>query len=126
MTATFGAGGAVEFFDSTAGTTRRIDGAKTMQVRVRDVALDEAVEIMGAMSEIRLEANFVEIASIETRACEAPAPDADLDGDGKVDGSDLAELLVSWGACTGCAADFNHDGTVDGRDFALILAAWTE
>ncbi len=52
-----------------------------------------------------------------------PCP-ADLDGDGKVDAADLAELLASWGPCAGCPADFNGDGVVDAADLADLLAAW--
>lgn len=51
-------------------------------------------------------------------------PPVDLDGSGTVDGSDLAFLLGSWGACPGCAADFNHDGVVDGNDLSVLLGAW--
>jgi hypothetical protein len=53
---------------------------------------------------------------------------ADLNGDGAVDGEDLAALLGGWGSCTGkdCAEDLNDDGIVDGRDLGLLLAAWTD
>lgn len=47
---------------------------------------------------------------------------ADLNGDGSVDGADLAALLAAWGG-TG-PADFNNDMTVDGADLAALLAAW--
>lgn len=50
---------------------------------------------------------------------------ADLNGDGVVDGNDLAILLGSWGPCPGCPADFNHDGVVDGSDLAVLLGSWT-
>ncbi len=49
---------------------------------------------------------------------------ADLDGDGTVDASDLAELLGSWGKCAGCPADLNGDGEVGPFDLALVLGAW--
>jgi hypothetical protein len=52
----------------------------------------------------------------------------DLDGDGDVDGLDLALLLGAWGACptppTACAADLDDNGGVNGLDLALLLAAW--
>ena len=47
----------------------------------------------------------------------------DLDGDGDVDGADLAALLGDWGAGAS-AADFNNDGNVDGADLATLLGAW--
>lgn len=50
--------------------------------------------------------------------CTAPG---DLNGDGAVNGSDLATLLASWGAP---AADLDGDGTVNGSDLAMLLANW--
>ncbi|MEE2896504.1 MAG: dockerin type I repeat-containing protein, partial [Planctomycetota bacterium] len=50
---------------------------------------------------------------------------ADLNGDGRVDGADLARILARWGqSCLGCAADLNRDGEVNGADLAGILAGW--
>ncbi|MCP4892332.1 MAG: hypothetical protein GY911_00770, partial [Actinomycetales bacterium] len=50
---------------------------------------------------------------------------ADLNGDGEVNGADLALVLAAWGQpCLGCAADINGDGVVNGADLALILAGW--
>ncbi|MCX5652490.1 MAG: FG-GAP-like repeat-containing protein [Planctomycetota bacterium] len=43
----------------------------------------------------------------------------DLDGNGVVDGADLATLLNSWGQ--GGPADLNGDGTVDAADMAVLL-----
>ena len=33
-------------------------------------------------------------------------------------------FLGSWGACAGCAADIDGDGQVNGNDLATILGAW--
>jgi len=52
------------------------------------------------------------------------ACDADLDGNGEVNGADLTVVLVSWGACKGCAADIDNDGTVNGADLASLLILW--
>jgi formylglycine-generating enzyme required for sulfatase activity len=49
---------------------------------------------------------------------------ADLDGDGIVNGADLALVLSQWGPCAGCAADSNSDTQVDGIDLAAVLARW--
>lgn len=50
---------------------------------------------------------------------------ADLNGDGQVDGADLARILARWGqSCLGCAEDVNQDGEVNGADLAGILAGW--
>jgi agmatine deiminase len=48
----------------------------------------------------------------------------DIDGDGAINGNDLATVLGSWGACAGCAADIDGDGQVNGNDLATILGAW--
>jgi hypothetical protein len=50
-------------------------------------------------------------------------PAADLNGDGVVDGMDLAALLAGWGGAG--ASDLNGDGTTDGMDLAALLAEWT-
>lgn len=57
-----------------------------------------------------------------------PADPADLDGDGDVNGIDLAQLLAAWGRCPAsppsCPADLDGSGIVNGIDLALLLAAW--
>lgn len=53
-----------------------------------------------------------------------PACDADLDGDGTVGASDLAQLLGSWGPCEGCPADFDGDGVIGAADLAQLLGSW--
>ena len=52
-----------------------------------------------------------------------PCPE-DLNGDGQVNGGDLALILSSWGGDGDDGADLNGDGTVNGADMALILSAW--
>jgi hypothetical protein len=52
---------------------------------------------------------------------------ADLNGDGVVNGADLAILLGAWGACpkgAPCPADLDGDGGVGGADLAILLGAW--
>lgn len=49
---------------------------------------------------------------------------ADINGDGQVNGIDLATLLSAWGS-NNYTADINHDGIIDGRDLSVLLAAWT-
>ncbi len=52
---------------------------------------------------------------------------ADLNGDGFVDGIDLADFLSQWGTCASCSCtgDFNDDCIVDGGDLSLILSSWS-
>lgn len=51
-----------------------------------------------------------------------PVNPADINGDGRVDASDLATLLGQWG--TGGSADIDRNGVVGGSDLALLLGAW--
>ncbi|MDZ4829083.1 MAG: hypothetical protein SGJ09_02660 [Phycisphaerae bacterium] len=46
----------------------------------------------------------------------------DLNGDGVVDGADLAIILGSWGGVG--IADIDENGVVDGADLAAVLGAW--
>lgn len=54
---------------------------------------------------------------------EGPANPADLNGDGNVNGLDLAVLLANWGGSG--AGDINQSGSVDGIDVTELLAAWS-
>ena len=56
----------------------------------------------------------------------APCP-GDLDGDGDVDLSDLAQLLSNYGMTSGAAyedGDMDGDGDVDLSDLAALLAVY--
>lgn len=50
--------------------------------------------------------------------------EADLNGDGQVNGADLAVVLGAWGPAKGSPADLNGDGEVNGADLAIVLGAW--
>lgn len=47
---------------------------------------------------------------------------ADLDGNGNVDGADLAQLLGLWGDAG--PADFDCSGATDGADLTVLLGLW--
>jgi hypothetical protein len=49
--------------------------------------------------------------------------DADLNGDGAVNVSDLLVLLAGWGQ-SGLPGDLNNDGTIDVADLLQLLGAW--
>jgi plastocyanin len=53
----------------------------------------------------------------------------DLNGDGHVNGFDLAILLGAWGRCPAppdpCPADLNGNGVVNGIDLGILLGNWT-
>jgi hypothetical protein len=53
--------------------------------------------------------------------------EGDFDGDGDVDGTDLAVFAADFGRTncgipTTCPGDFNNDGDVDGSDLAIFAA----
>jgi hypothetical protein len=49
----------------------------------------------------------------------------DLNGDGTVNGVDLAVLIGQWGPCGGtCSGDLDADGKVDATDLLIQLAKW--
>lgn len=53
-----------------------------------------------------------------------PAILGDLDGDGRVNGSDLGLLLSAWNEASE-AYDLTGDGFVTGKDIGVMLAGWT-
>ena len=82
-----------------------------------DVAPDGTVRVVGtaySATELRWEAIMWESTS---------AVLGDLNGDGAVDGADLAILLGAWGT-SDPAADLDQSGSVDGADLAMLLGAW--
>jgi len=77
----------------------------------------------GNLAEPRL-VNFALLAGDQFFAVGAatnPCP-GDIDGNGQVDGSDLGQLLGSWGLPG--VTDLNGDGTTDGADLGTLLGAW--
>jgi hypothetical protein len=46
-----------------------------------------------------------------------------VNGDGQINGADLAAVLGAWGSGS-VFADINDDGTVNAADLGAILAAW--
>ncbi|MBL9121918.1 MAG: hypothetical protein JNL80_18575 [Phycisphaerae bacterium] len=53
---------------------------------------------------------------------EAPVT-GDFDGNGSVDGADLAALLGAWGTAN-ATIDLTGDGVVNGADLAVLLGLW--
>jgi trimeric autotransporter adhesin len=50
---------------------------------------------------------------------------SDLDGDGVVGSSDLADMLSAWGpASAGDAADLDASGEIDAIDIAILIGSW--
>jgi hypothetical protein len=84
-------------------------------IEISSVGTPSAPECMEA------ERAFIDNISLRRSSC-----DADLDGDGDVDGADLSVVLGAWGVPTAdpSPADMNVDGIVDGADLAVVLNAW--
>jgi hypothetical protein len=53
-----------------------------------------------------------------------PGPVGDINGDGHVNGADLAGILSRWGT-DDSAGDLDGNGIVDGGDLAFLLMGWT-
>jgi T5SS/PEP-CTERM-associated repeat protein len=67
------------------------------------------------------------VPAVAVRLQSAVQVEGDLNGDGEVDGSDLALILGNWGTCQACAscqADLTGDCAVDAADLAIVLGAW--
>ena len=56
-------------------------------------------------------------------SCEAVI--GDLDGNGLVNGADLARLLVNWGGSGAANGDLDGSGSIGGGDLAILLARWS-
>ncbi len=112
-----------------APTQRLKVGAGAYGLEVADVTgdgLSDLVTIGGRQHQIGLGSTFESVVLIESTAQTSIV--GDIDGDGFVNGADLAALLMAWGACgegASCAADVSGDGVVNGEDLAQLLANWS-
>jgi FAD/FMN-containing dehydrogenase len=89
--------------------------ASFMQGMPVDANFRTAVDILDRLDPARI---------FSTRLLDRLMPrSADLNGDGTVDGADLADQLVAWGPHPS-RADLNMDGKVDGDDLARLLNQW--
>lgn len=91
------------------GTTTDLDG------------LPRFVDIASAPDGGSGTAPIVDMGAHERQVPPPPPCPADLDGNGAVDGSDIAVVLGNWGTP---GADLTGDGTTDGADLAVVLGAW--
>jgi len=109
------------FSDGNVASLSTVDNVEHLYLR--DLAAgDYVIELM------RIDgATLVSPTSIAWIMPETTEPliPGDLNGDGFVNGADLAQLLGSWGPCSGCGADITGNGVVDGNDLALLLGNWT-
>ncbi len=100
------------------GASWEKDGSEFPNVNVGDLAIDPGQRTITAATYGR-GAWRADLAVPETTP-------GDINGDGSVDLSDLAELLAVYGTCSGDAgynpaADFDNNGCVDLSDLAILL-----
>ncbi|MFN5497506.1 MAG: hypothetical protein ACK5C3_13130, partial [bacterium] len=83
----------------------------TAQMRIRFIADDAGTGslIEAAVDEVR----------VRLLSCAEPG---DINGDGAIDGGDLAALLSGWGGAG--ASDIDGNGTTDGADLSSLLSNW--
>ncbi|MCA9310388.1 MAG: hypothetical protein KDA21_04230, partial [Phycisphaerales bacterium] len=66
----------------------------------------------------------VDIGAYELQPVFNPACNADVDGSGTVDFTDLNELLDNWGLGGSPPGDIDSSGTVDFSDLNELLDLW--
>jgi hypothetical protein len=81
---------------------------------------DQPWAFVGVVAESAALGSFDAILRVPISGSDSPA---DLNGDGVVNGADLAILLGAWGGRG--LADINGDGEVNGADLAILLGAWS-
>ena len=102
---------------------------KMVMKTLQNVTIHSTLLLAAVGSSVALTSHVVAQDAVQWRVdgggntiCDCPA---DLDGDGEVGGSDLAQLLANWGCSDeDCVADLDGNGTVNGADLAVILSAW--
>jgi len=112
------------YLDNYAGNRdRTLEGRITS--RIGDfIASDGSIRFL-AYAERPADRTAHDYMSVTVMRADPDAPcTGDIDGDGTVNGFDLASLLTSWGPCAGCPADLDGDGDVDGQDLSVLLTRW--
>ena len=71
-----------------------------------------------------VEPSFFGLRYLVDVTCVSSGLPGDLNGDGRVNGEDLLEVLAWWGTAN-ALGDLDQSGLVDGADVLIILGAWT-
>ena len=108
----------VDDFNNASGK-----GAEAIYTKGLTVAAG-AVLLTNGRKIYTLNANIAGTVDDPSNICEVQElPSADINGDGRVNGIDLAYVLTYWGTQT-ALADLNRDGFVGGEDLTIILSSW--
>ena len=102
--------------DAETGDYRLAAGSPCIDAGTSELYLEGDLDLAG---EDRLNGASVDMGCYELASLPCPG---DFDGNGIVDGADLATLLGQWGEAG--SADLNEDGLVDGADLAQLLGDW--
>jgi hypothetical protein len=120
-------GGGVKVFEKNttgawvpgdAGAFNGVDVGNVVRIAKSRSNYDPAVHAKPGWSNI-------DPADLEPLGTSVPDCLGDLNGDGVVDGADLALVLGAWGNGAGLA-DIDENGVVDGADLAIVLGSWGE
>ncbi len=103
-----------EFFVRNSQMTPSLEGATVNQI----VSFGE-----DAAGELYVVDHGGQVFKIVPAAGDGPCiRPGDIDGDGRVNGTDLGLLLGNWGGAG--STDVNGDGTTDGNDLGVLLGNW--
>ncbi len=109
----------VDNFDNAAGKGVEVVYARGLTVQPGATLLTNGIKVVTRNALIQ--------GTVDNPAniCVVPdVPDPDVNGDGSVNGIDLAFVLTYWGT-TAPIADLDDDGIVGGADMAIVLNGWT-
>ena len=109
----------VDNFDNAAGKGAEVVYARGLTVQPGATLLTNGIKVVTRNALIQ--------GTVDNPAniCVVPdVPDPDVNGDGHVNGIDLAFVLTYWGT-TAPIADLDDDGLVAGADMAIVLNGWT-
>ncbi len=109
----------VDNFDNAAGKGVEVVYARGLTVQPGATLITNGIKVVARNALIQ--------GTVDNPAniCVVPdVPDPDANGDGHVNGIDLAFVLTYWGT-TAPIADLNDDGLVAGADMAIVLNGWT-
>ena len=102
------------FLDGTAICGNTVDGTATDENQVEGDFTETGVNCITAEC---TDADYDGLPD-----CGTPCV-GDINGDGEVDGADMAYVLGYWGTDE-ALPDLNDDGLVDAADLGLVVAAW--